>query len=285
MRLTRENTAIVLDSTADFPEAPERHPNMRVVPLYVRFGDESHRDYVDLDPRGFYDRLRSAAELPTTSQPTPQDFLAVYEELAGYERILSLHISGRLSGTVRSAEAAAEEAGGRVRVLDSDTASAAIAMLALAIQRRLEGGTTDEEIDALVARYRAESGLRFTVDTLEFLAKGGRIGRAQALVGGLLNVKPILTITDGEVVPVGRVRGSRNALREFVATLEAETRDEDGLRVGIAHADAPDRAEELAALVGAARPRAEIEMTTTLGAVVGTHAGPGCVGIFWFHDA
>ena len=100
MNLTSLNTAIVLDSTADFPEAPERFPNWRVVPLYVRFGDESFKDYVELGPDEFYARLRTAPTLPTTSQPTPGDFVAAYEELAGYERILSLHIAGRLSGTV-----------------------------------------------------------------------------------------------------------------------------------------------------------------------------------------
>ena len=146
MNLTGENTAIVLDSTADFPEAPERFPNWRVVPLYVLFGDESFRYYVDLTPDAFYARLRTAQELPTTSQPTPGDFLTTYEELSGYERIYSIHLSSVLSGTYQSATTAAGELGDKVRVIDSETASAAIAMLGLAIQRRLDQGTTDDEI-------------------------------------------------------------------------------------------------------------------------------------------
>ena len=225
MQLTAENTAIVVDSTADFPEAPERFPNWRVVPLYVRFGDESFRDYVELSPEQFYARLRTAPETPSTSQPTPGDFLAAYEELAGYERILSLHIAGKLSGTIESARAAARELGDeRVRTIDSESASAAIAMLGLAIQRRLERGTTDEEVDALVERYRREAGLLFTVDTLEYLARGGRIGRARAWAGELLNIKPILSIEDGEVLPVKRVRGNRKAFLEFASAFEAATR-------------------------------------------------------------
>jgi DegV family protein with EDD domain len=285
VKLTVENTAIVVDSTADFPEAPDRFPNWRVVPLYVRFGEESYRDYVELGPEEFYGRLRTAAELPTTSQPTPGDFLAAYEQLSGYERIYSLHIAGRLSGTVESARAAAAEAGAdRIRIVDSDTASGAIAMLGLAFQRRLERGTTDEEIDDLVGRYRRESGLLFTVDTLEFLARGGRIGRARAFAGQVLNVKPILTIREGEVVPLKRVRGNQKAFMEFVRVFRDETPEEQGLRVAIAHADARDRAEALAAMVRRERPRAEIELTTTLGAVIGTHAGPGTVGLFWFND-
>jgi DegV family protein with EDD domain len=286
VNLTSLNTAIVLDSTADFPEAPKRYPNWRVVPLYVRFGDESFKDYVELGPDEFYRRLRTATELPTTSQPAPGDFVAAYEGLAGYERILSLHIAGTLSGTVESARAAAAVIGGdRVRVHDSGTASVAIAMLGLAIQRRLDRGTTDEEVDALVGRYAGSVRLLFTVDTLEFLARGGRIGRAAALAGQLLNVKPILAITDGEVVPLAKVRGNQKAMREFVERFTDSTDDVPELRVGIAHADAPERAQQLVKMVRDLRPRAEIELVSTLGAVVGTHAGPGCVGFFWFTDA
>jgi DegV family protein with EDD domain len=282
--LTAENTAIVVDSTADFPEAPERFPNWRVVPLYVRFGDESFRDYVDLAPAGFYERLRAAPETPSTSQPTPGDFLAVYEELAGYERILSLHIAGKLSGTLESARTAGREVGDKVRAVDSESASAAIAMLGLAIQRRLEQGTTDEDVDALVVRYRREAGLLFTVDTFEYLVRGGRVGRARGWAGELLHIKPILTIQEGEVVPVKRVRGNRKAFQEFQSAFEAATVDRASVRVGIAHAEAPEKAEALRKMVRATRPAADIEIVTTLGPVVGAHAGPGTVGFFWFDD-
>jgi DegV family protein with EDD domain len=285
MQLTAKNTAIVVDSTADFPEAPHRFANWRVVPLYVRFGNESYKDYVELDPAAFYARLRTAADTPSTSQPTPGDFLTVYEGLAGYERILSLHIAGKLSGTIESARAAAKLLGGdRVRTHDSQSASAAIAMLGLAIQRRLDRGTSDEEVEKLVERYRQGSGLLFTVDTLEYLARGGRIGRARAWAGELLNIKPILTIKDGEVVPVKRVRGNRKAFLEFESAFTSSTRDAPSLRVGIAQADAPERAQALTELVQRTRPAAELELVTTLGPVVGTHSGPGTVGFFWFDD-
>jgi DegV family protein with EDD domain len=285
VELTAANTAIVVDSTADFPEAPERYPNWRVVPLYVRFGEESFKDYVELTPEQFYARLRTADELPTTSQPTPGDFLAAYEELPGYERIYSLHISGELSGTYGSATTAAEQVGDdRVRTIDTGSASAGIAMLGLAIQRRLERGTTDEEIERFVEHYRRDASLLFTVDTLEFLRRGGRIGRARAWAGNLLHVKAILTI-DREVIPVKRVRGNQKAMQTFVEEFTSRSRDEPSLRVGIAHAEAPDRAEQLRKMVVGERPQAQIEIVTTLGAVLGTHAGPGTVGFFWFDDA
>src|SRR5207244_1059875 len=179
--------------------------------------------------------------------------------------VYSLQISARLSGTFQSAQTAASELGGKVRVVDTETASAAIAMLALAIQRRLERGTSDEEIEELIARYKRESKLLFTVDTLEFLQKGGRIGRAAAFAGNLLHIKPILTIENGEVVPVKRVRGNQKAFLEFAAAFEADTRDSPSLRVGIAHAEAPERADALVELVRRTRPRAAIELVTTLG--------------------
>ena len=285
MNLTAANTAVVLDSTADFPEAPERFPGWRVVPLYVNLDGRSYRDYVDLGPDELYARLASAATPPTTSQPTPGDFLAVYEELAGrYERILSLQLSSTLSGTYASAVTAAEQLGDAVRVFDTRTVSAAIAVLALAVQRRLERGTTEREIDALVDRFRRDHGLLFTVDTLEFLARGGRIGRAAAFAGTLLSVKPVLELDDGEVVPVKRVRGSQKALEELVARLTAESVDRPALRVALAHAAAPERLAALERLVQEARPQATIEVTTTVGAVLGVHAGPGAVGLFWYDD-
>ena len=285
MELTTENTAVVLDSVSDYPEAPSRFPNMRVVSLYVRFGDETFRDYVDLAPAEFYEKLRVSPVTPTTSQPTPQDFQAAYEELAAYDRIYSLHVSAKLSGTFASAELAAEEIGGdRVRVVDTATASLAVAMLSHAIQRRLARGTTDEEIDALIERFHRDCGVVFTVETLEYLQRGGRIGRAAALAGSLLDVRPILGVEDGVVVAVARVRGRKKALAEFERRLDAATGTGPGLHVAIAHANAPEWVGTLSELVWRLRPNADIEFTSTLGAVVGTHAGPGAVGFFWFQD-
>jgi DegV family protein with EDD domain len=285
MNLTTDNTAIVLDSTSDYPEAASRFSNMRVVPLYVRFGDETFRDYVDLGPHEFYEKLRTTLTLPATAQPTPQDFLTVYEELSGYERIYSLQVSSKVSGTVQSAELAAAEVGGdKVRVVDTLSVSLAVAMLAHAIERRLARGTTDEEIDALLERFHRDGTVIFTVETLEFLQRGGRIGRAAALAGSLLNVRPILAIEDGVVTAAARVRGRQKAVAEFARRFEQATDDRAGLRVAIAHADAPEWVGTLSEMVWRLRPKAEIEFTAILGAVVGTHAGPGAVGFFWFHD-
>ena len=287
MDLTSENTAIVLDSTSDYPEvdARRRFPNMRVVPLHVLFGDEDILDHVGISGHDFYERLKTSPQLPTTSQPTPGEFLRAYEDLAGYDRIYSLHLSQKLSGTYQSAVQAAGIAGAdRVRLIDTETASLAVGMLTLAIQRRLATGTTDAELEQLIDRFKRENGVVFTVGTLEYLQKGGRIGKAQAFAGALLSVKPILSVADGVIAPIGRVRGRQKALQEFGRVFAESTQDEPGLRVSIAHADAPEWVEDLTALTHELRPQAEIELVQGLGAVVGTHAGPGSVGFFWFQD-
>jgi len=287
VELTRESTAIVLDSTSDFLDAHERHPNMRIVPLYVLFDGVPSRDHVDMPPAEFYERLAASTTLPTTSQPTPDDFLACYRELqdGGYHRIWSLHISAKLSGTFESARRAADElGGGLVRVVDTGTASLACALLAEAIDRRLAAGTNDEEVEKLIERFEGSNRVVFTTATLEYLQRGGRIGKAQALAGSLLNVKPILELRDGVVEPVGRVRGRQKALEEFARLFTEDTEDREGLHTAIAHANAPEWVDVLTDLVTKTRPKATVDLVQLLGAVVGTHAGPGAVGFFWFQD-
>jgi fatty acid kinase fatty acid binding subunit len=284
VRLSSETTAVVLDSTADLPNPAERHPNWRLVPLYVRFGDETFRDHVDLSAEEFYRRLRAAASQPATSQPTPADFAGIFEELGSYERVLCVLISGRLSGTVESARLAAREVGNRVRVIDSLSVSGGAVILADAIQRRLERGTTDEELDELVERFHRESGLLFTVDTLDYLVRGGRVGKAAGLAGSLLSVKPILSIRNGEVEPLKRVRGRSKALTELERLFVESTEDAPTLHVGVAHADTRDEADDLAGRVRRARPQASFDFDAMLGPVIGTHGGPGTLGLFWFRD-
>ena len=285
MRLSAENTALVLDSTADCPDPQARHPNWRVVPLYVGFGDETLRDHVDISADEFYRRLQDAPQPPKSSQPTPADFAAAYEELASYEKILCVLLSSRLSGTYESARLAAESAGdGRVTAIDSGVTSGGTVILADAIQRRLERGTTMEEVDALVERFRRTRGLLFTVETLEYLVRGGRVGKASGLAGQLLSVKPILHFDDGEVAPLKRVRGRAKALAEFERLFLEDTEDSPDLHVGVGHAAARADADALVARLRAGRPNASFDLLVTLGPVIGTHGGPGTLGLFWFQD-
>ena len=285
MRLSAENTAVVLDSTADLPDAQRRHPNWRVVPLYVRFGDETFREYVDISAEEFYRRLRTATEPPRSSQPTPADFASVYEELREYEKIFCLMISAKLSGTAESARLGAESAGDeRVSLIDSGVTSGGTVILADALQRRLERGTTEGELRDVVEAFRRRRGLLFTVETLEYLVRGGRIGKAQGLAGQLLSVKPILHFDEGEVAPLKRVRGRAKALAELERLFVEATEDTPDLHVGLGHAESPGDAEGLVRRIRAARPQCSVDVVTTLGPVIGTHGGPGTLGLFWFHD-
>jgi fatty acid kinase fatty acid binding subunit len=285
-RLSAENTAIVLDSTSDLPEGHGR-PSWRVVPLYVRFGDEeARREYVDVSSAEFYRRLRESDQPPKSAQPSPADFAAVFEELSRHERVLCVVLSAKLSGTFASAELAAQDFDGKVRVLDSKVTSGGTVILADAIQRRLDRGTDDDEVDAVVERFQRERGLLFTVDTLEYLVRGGRIGKAAGLAGQLLSVKPILAIDDGEVAPLKRVRGRAKALGELEEIFRGSTegQDDPDLHVGVGQAEARDDCDELVRRVLAARPHASVDIVTTLGPVIGTHGGPGTLGLFWFWD-
>jgi DegV family protein with EDD domain len=285
VQLSAENTAIVLDSTADCPDPQARHANWRMVPLYVRFGDETFREYIDLSPEEFYRRLRDAPEPPRSSTPSPADFAAVYEELSGYDTILAVLLSARLSGTLESARLGAESIGDeRVELIDSGVICGGAVILADALQRRLERGTTEEELRTVVERFRQTRGLLFTVETLEYLVRGGRIGKASGLAGQLLSVKPILHLEDGEVAALKRVRGRAKALAEFEEMFLAATEDSPDLHMGVGHADAPEDAAKLVERIRAARPRASLDIVTPLGPVIGTHGGPGTLGLFWFQD-
>ncbi len=284
MRLSSETTAVVLDSTADLPDPAARHPNWRLVPLYVQFGDETLRDYVDLTPAAFYGRLRGSPVQPKTSQPTPADFATVFSELAGFERILCLCISEKLSGTAKSARLAAEDQQDRIRVIDTGSVSGGIVILGDAVQRRLDAGTTDEEVDELVARFKREANILFTVNTLDYLVRGGRVGKASGFAGELLSVKPILAIREGEVEPIKRVRGRAKALAELERLFVEGTDDGEGFHTGVAHADAPGDGQDLAERVHRARPNASLDIFGELGPVIGAHGGPGTLGLFWFRD-
>ena len=279
--LTVDNTALVLDSTAGLADARAEHANWRSVPLVVRFGDESFRDGVEIGPAEFYRRLRSAAATPTTAAPPVGAYLAAFEELSGYRRVIVLPISSALSASARSAGMAAEQdAGppGRVTVLDGRSVSVGTAMLADGVQRLLERGTTMAEVVSWFDAARERLQFLVSVDTLEYLRRGGRIGRVTATMGGMLDIRPLLTLRDGEVVQAGRVRGSGiwRAFERFAA----ESIPEHGpVRVSIAHAAAPERAARLAELVARVRPGTPLDRVGEIGAVVGAHGGPGTFGL------
>ncbi|ACA59618.1 DegV family protein [Candidatus Desulforudis audaxviator] len=272
---------IVTDSTADIPaELAERH-EITVVPLKVIFSDEEfYRDGIDLTPEQFFVRL---AELPaSTSQPSPAEFLDVYRPLAEQGRdIISVHISAALSGTVHSAQAArALLPDASVEVIDSKVTSIPLGMAVLAAARAAQAGLGRAEILELLNSILDSTGVYFMVDTLEYLQRGGRIGRAQGLLGTLLNIKPILMLKDGLVTPLDKVRGRAKGLERLAGVLEEAAR-QGPIKYGITHGNTPElfaRLEEkLTTRVGFGP-----DLSCRVGGVIGAHVGPSVVG-FSFH--
>jgi DegV family protein with EDD domain len=276
--------AVVTDSTAYLPEELLRRHSIEVVPLYVVFGGDRTIHETDItDYPAFFEELRAAETLPTTSQPSVGDFLAAYEPLlaAGHD-VISLHISGGISGTVESARQAVEalrrdaKGGERVRVVDSETAAGGLGMVALAAATASRRGAGLDEVEEHAREARAELKMWFAVDTLEFLKRGGRIGAASAWIGSTLKVKPILTL-EREMVPVERVRTST---RMFNRMLDyARQRHESGADAwAVQHIDAPDQCERL---VDGCREifGREPLMVSEIGPVLSAHVGPGLLGV------
>lgn len=276
---------IVTDSTADIPKHLADELDITVVPLKVHFGEESFVEGVDITAEAFYDKLAAADQLPTTSQPSPADFLDVYKKTAAEpgDEIISIHISAALSGTYQSAVLAKQllEEEIPVHIVDTRYASFGHGMMVVTAARAAREGKPAEEILELIEKKRAESRIYFIVDTLQYLYKGGRIGKASALFGSLLNIKPILTIDDaGEVAPVDKVRGQKNALARMIELLQRDFGDR-AIELYVGHANAREAAEELKNLI-VAKMNAEPKSYIDVGAVIGTHAGPGTLAVFAF---
>lgn len=280
-RLSRADLALVVDSCADLPPVLRGDPNVTMVPLNVHFGDEVFRDWVDIEPAEFYARLRRAPKLPTTSQPSVGTFVQTYRRLRErFPQVLSLHLSSRLSGTFESAGAAANEVDG-VIVRDTRSASLGISLLVDRLLQQLDEGASMPALLDYVERYPRESGFLFVVDTLEYLQKGGRIGRASGLAGGLLSIKPLLTLEDGVVDAYKKVRGERKALAEMVQYFQERTTADRPVHLCVLNADNREKADEVVRLLQGAGRQIDLRFHGEAGAVIGTYAGPGAVGIFF----
>jgi fatty acid kinase fatty acid binding subunit len=282
-----DRVRIVTDSTADLPPALAEQHRIHVVPLSVLFGKEIYKDGIDLRPAAFYELLQDRKRAhPETSPPTKGEFAAAYRQIIGRSDVVSVHISEKMSKTVANARAAAKEGAAEfavardaaaIEVVDGLQVSTGLALLAVIAarlaQRRLEATEIRRRVEAIRPRIH----LLFVVDTLEYLARGGRIGQAQAWIGGLLGIKPILGLREGEVVPVDRVRGGGHAQRRLVELLAERVDAGRPVIAGIGHAAAGEWAGRLRALLREAFDISEL-LENEIGPVVGTHVGPGCVG-------
>lgn len=284
---------VVTDSTGDLPPELARSHGIQVVPLLVLFGDRVFHDGADLRPKEFYERLEKGPEHPRTNPPSKSDFLDVYRALAPERDVVSIHISEKLSQTVVHARSAAAEGLPELqrlrgeaepvtlRVVDSNNVSLGLGMLALFAARMARRGI---EPDLIVERLEAMRGrihVLFAVNTLDYLARGGRIGKGSAFLGNLLGIKPILGVVDGAVTAVDKVRGGRSAQPRLVELFREKIDSARPVVVSVAHAKAPVWADRLRELMQKSFDVAEL-IVAEMGPVVGTHAGPGTVGAALF---
>ncbi|BAS27451.1 DegV family protein [Limnochorda pilosa] len=272
--------AVVTDSGSDLPADLARELGIRVVPLSIHFGEETFLDGVTLDGPSFYKRLvEDRQHPPHTTQPTPGAFHEAYGALReqGVRQVLSVHLSSKLSGTIQSAALARGEFDDmEILLVDSLSASMGIGFLALEGARMAREGRSLAEAAEHLETVRNRLQIVFAVDTLEYLARNGRIGRAQSLLGGLLSIKPVLAVVDGEIAPVERTRGKNRALQELVRRTVEYLGDRPA-RVAVIHSQAEEAATIRAQLEE--RCRLEDVQVTLLGPTIGTHAGPGTVGV------
>ncbi|SDD98124.1 EDD domain protein, DegV family [Paenibacillus sp. UNCCL117] len=274
---------IVTDSTSDIPAELRKELGIEMVPLQVLFGTEAFRDAVDISPDVFYSRLAGSKVSPTTSQPSPAEFLEVYQRLAeaGDGPIISLHLSSAMSGTYQSAQLAMSmlEDKADVTVYDSKSASYGFGLLAVAAAQAAKAGKSKEEILELIEKLRAGTRIYFLVDTLEYLQRGGRIGKAAALVGSLLNIKPILSIHDeGQVYSVDKVRGTKKAIGRISEMLLKDFGDRP-VHLILAYTNNQEDVRELETQL---KPLLQVKSIgyTRIGSVIGTHTGPGTIAVF-----
>lgn len=276
---------IVCDSTCDLGPEWLAANDVRMVPLKVLFGDDSFLDWVDLSPDEFYGKLSASSALPKTSQPSPAEFATVYAELAeaGCDEIVSIHLSSALSGTHESAVLASGDAPVPIHIVDTKLVSQATGLAVKAAIAARETGSGEEV--ARAARTAADSTkFYFVLDTLEYLVKGGRAGKASGLVASLLNIKPVLTFSkEGTVEPFKKVKGLKKAMSEAAAQVAGDSR-ENRLRVTVFHSSAPQLAEEMRTVLDRAGADYELDSIGVVGAVIGTYAGPGAVGVA-YHPA
>lgn len=271
---------LVIDSTADLSQEIIQKYDIKVIPLNVHFGEELFKDGVDLNTESFFEKLKSATVMPRTSQPSPGDFHKVYSSLlAEGHSIISIHISANLSGTYQSATIAKNMLpDGDITIIDSKSASLGLGLIAYQCAKLIEDGKDVKEIKEIINKIIENQLSCFGVDTLEFLQKNGRIGKASALIGTLLNVKPILSLnTDGIVAPIGKVRGRNKVIPYLVEKMKEQFGDKE-VNVAIAHALSPEQRD---ALVAAAKDQLNISelIVGNIGSVIGTNAGPGVIAL------
>lgn len=275
---------IVTDSTCDLNDELIKKWGIIVVPLSISINGENYLDRVEISPKEFMEKMKASPELPKSSQPPAGEFLKIYDELAaeGYE-IISIHMTGGMSGTVRSAESAAQMTTAKVNVIDSRFISKALAFQVLEAAEMAADGKTAEEIVSRLDEIRNQTRLFVVVDTLENLVKGGRIGKGKAMIGSLLNIKPIASLEGGEYTPVSKARSHSQVVKYLRNQFASDVDGKTIKGVGLVHAEGMGLADKIKEAVYeiSGYDNFTIEDTTP---IVSTHTGPGAIGFMYYFE-
>jgi DegV family protein with EDD domain len=276
---------IITDSTADLSKEFILKHNIEIVPLTIHLGDKSWKDYYDVEPEEYYELLRKSSAFPTTSQPTPQDFVNAYSPFVEKgEPILSVHLSSKLSGTFQSALLARSQfPEARIEMVDSLQASFALSMIVIICAEKANQGASLEEIADMAREIGPQIETYFSVDSLEYLHRGGRIGKAQAFLGTLMKIKPLLKVVNGEVQPIEKIRTRDRLLNRFVELVEQAAREHPQLVLTVAESD---NSEVMTELLGRIEriPGVSLVFRGKIGGVITSHVGPGALGIAFVKD-
>ncbi len=278
---------VVTDSGSDLSLEVQERLGIHVVPLTVQFGSEIYKDGEEITAEQFFNRLKTEMDMPSTCQPSPADFVAMYEKIAQPgDTIISVHLSSKMSGTYQSAVLASTmlDSGIKIKLVDSRSASMGEGLVAVAAAEGVQAGKDVDEILTDVQHAIENLQVYFVVDTLEFLKKNGRIGAASALVGTMLSIKPILTVTDGQVAPFEKIRGKAKALkrvRELVMEFQQKF-PEKRIRAALSHATTQEEADQIAEALSQILPVEGDVLIGKIGPTIGVHTGPGVVALFLY---
>lgn len=270
---------LVADSTSDLPESVVREYGINVVPLLIRWDGKEFKDGVEITRSEFYQKLRSSSTMPSTSQPSPGDFVEHYKALLEeYDQIISIHISSKLSGTVQSARIAQEMLDAPIHIVDSLSTTMGLGSLVINAARLIRQGMGVDAVISEVERLKKEIQLIVSLNTLEYLERGGRIGKVTAFLGSLLHIKPLIEVADGRVHPLGRARSRKEAVQNLVQRASGFLESGGRFIVSIMHTDAEEEAQAMLERIRTAFPKMEYFLEEA-GPILGCHVGPEALGI------
>jgi DegV family protein with EDD domain len=273
---------IVTDSTCDLPKEIVEEYDIQVVPLTVKLGNKSFRDYYDLSPLQFYEMLKTTNDFPTTSQPSVDEFLQTYKKFGNQDDIISIHISLDMSKTAQSASVALQQLPDyKIHIIDSRTVCLGLGLIVLESAKAVKEGADAKEVIQLIDELKSKIKVYFSVETLEYLQKGGRIGKAQGFLGTMLKIKPLLAVVDGFVTPVERIRGAGKLINRMVEIVKDDAGQNKKIKASFVRGESEEQLSELTSQLNDAVEVEEL-FRSYVGTVITSHAGPTAFAVGYY---